>query len=236
MKISATTFLILLCIATFLFEASLPPSKLPWLFYTYGTSLSNLLEGNYVCLLSSIFLHASLEHLLLNMIALYFFGKAVESEVGGARMIAIFLISSLAGLALTALFSLLGVVPQDVPTVGASGGIFGLMACAMFLRPFEIAIYPFIFPLPLFLVAVFYAIINVVDFMYVIASGKMSEIAYTAHIGGFFAGALIGFSISSLPLHKKLLLILLGIILAPLTVSLAMKVTTFVFNAVFRII
>ena len=81
-------------------------------------------EGEPYRLLSAAFLHGGLLHLGLNMFALYFLGSLLEPAIGSARFVAIFLISALGGS-----FGALLLDPLQL-TVGASGGIFGLMAAA----------------------------------------------------------------------------------------------------------
>jgi len=89
-----------------------------------GGELVGVAEGEPYRLLTAAFLHGGLLHLGLNMFALYFLGTLLEPAIGSSRFLAIFLISALGGS-----FGALLLDPDQL-TVGASGGIFGLMAAA----------------------------------------------------------------------------------------------------------
>jgi membrane associated rhomboid family serine protease len=78
--------------------------------------------GEWYRIVTSAFLHAGLFHLLLNMFALYVLGSLLEPGIGTARFLGIYVVSILGGS-----FGALLLDPNEV-TVGASGGIFGLMA------------------------------------------------------------------------------------------------------------
>lgn len=79
-------------------------------------------DGEYWRLVTAIFLHASLFHLLLNSWALFLFGTIVESTFGSARFAALYLISGFVGAAAS-----YAIGPPVRVSVGASGAIFGLL-------------------------------------------------------------------------------------------------------------
>ena len=73
-------------------------------------------------LITSMFLHAGLMHLLFNMYALWIFGTVMEEELGRARFALVYFITGLAAGAVSYAF-----MPEvDIPAVGASGAIFGV--------------------------------------------------------------------------------------------------------------
>jgi membrane associated rhomboid family serine protease len=82
-------------------------------------------DGELWRLVTGGFLHASLFHLLLNMYALYWLGQLIEPALGNARFAAVYFASLLAGS-----FGALLLDPL-VPTVGASGAVYGLMGAAI---------------------------------------------------------------------------------------------------------
>ena len=84
-------------------------------------------EGEPYRIITSAFLHAGFLHLALNMFALYILGALLEPAVGTARFVGIYAVSILAGSCGALLLD-----PNEV-TVGASGGIFGLMAAAFLI-------------------------------------------------------------------------------------------------------
>ena len=168
-KPSLTYFIIGLCIIVFLFEIFYGlqygsfgsenfKSGLADLFSNYGFSLQNLLSKRYWVLATSIFLHADPEHLILNMIALFFFGKVIEQELGRKKFLLIFFVSSIVGNLAFLTFSFLGFSSLGVSVIGASAAIFGLMGTAMLVKPLELVFYPYLIPVPLILVAVLYTL------------------------------------------------------------------------------
>ena len=87
--------------------------------YSYPAAVSGAFEPWRM--FTSIFAHANILHLLLNMYTLWVFGSALEPLLGRARYLALFLISGFAGS-----LGVLLIAPPLVPVVGASGAIFGL--------------------------------------------------------------------------------------------------------------
>lgn len=82
----------------------------------------NLLDGEAWRLVSSMFLHGGIEHLVGNMLALYVLGIGCEHAFGSATMAGLYLAAGVAG-------GLASAALEPAPTVGASGAIFGLMGC-----------------------------------------------------------------------------------------------------------
>ncbi|CAN5374008.1 rhomboid family intramembrane serine protease [soil metagenome] len=85
-----------------------------------------LLGGEYWRLLTSGFLHYGLLHLAMNMLALVVLGRDIEAYLGRARYLALFLIAMLGGGVAVVLFE-----NPATQTVGASGGVFGLLGAAV---------------------------------------------------------------------------------------------------------
>ena len=85
-------------------------------------------QGEWWRLITAAFLHASLIHLGMNMLVLWFIGAPVEQAIGRGRFLAIYMVSGLAGSAGAIIFS-----PNAV-TVGASGAIFGILGAALVLE------------------------------------------------------------------------------------------------------
>jgi len=86
-KPKLTYFLIAIFVIIFLIQVALNffygDEFMDVIFYNYGFSLQGILDGKFETFLSSIFLHGGISHLFLNMIALFFFGRVVELELGG---------------------------------------------------------------------------------------------------------------------------------------------------------
>ena len=138
---------------------------------------------------SFMFIHGSFWHLLGNMWSLYIFGDNVEDQLGPFRYLFFYLLCGLAS-GLSHLFLNLG---SQVPTVGASGAIAGVMGAYFLLYPrsriltlIPILIIPYFVELPAF---VFLGIWFLIQF--VSAAGTAAQgggIAWWAHIGGFVFG------------------------------------------------
>ncbi len=90
----------------------------------FGPAVAN---GEPYRIVTSAFLHAGILHLGLNMFALYFLGSLLEPGIGTGRFLGIYFVSILAGA-----FGALVMSPNDL-TVGASGGVFGLMSAAFLI-------------------------------------------------------------------------------------------------------
>lgn len=225
-KFSGTKTLIIILLAVFILEV-LFSSRIKQIFETFGLSLKALQEEKWWVIITSIFLHASPEHLVLNIIALFFFGNAVEEKLGTRKMLAIFFLSALGGELAVISASLLGLQAYDIPTIGASGGIFGLMGAAMLVKPFEFIIYPYLVPLPIFIIAIFYTLSNLSLFLYHIITGTPTDISYTAHLGGVLVGMYIGFKENRDKRALLVFLIFLTLILFPVILSFLMTIEKF---------
>jgi membrane associated rhomboid family serine protease len=89
-----------------------------------GGALVGVAEGQPYRLVTSAFLHAGIIHLAFNMFALYILGTLLEPAIGTARFVGVYAVAVLSGS-----FLVMAIDPDQL-TVGASGGIFGLMAGA----------------------------------------------------------------------------------------------------------
>jgi membrane associated rhomboid family serine protease len=105
-----------------------------WGHFSAGTAIWNLQIWRF---LSFQFLHANFQHLLFNMIGLYFFGQMMETFLGRQRFLTFYLLCGIAGaVAYLALWGM-GILVSTayVPLVGASAGIFGILAAAAQVAP-----------------------------------------------------------------------------------------------------
>ncbi len=141
------------------------------------------------------FLHANFTHLLFNMMGLFFFGGLVENYLGKKRYVAFYLACGMCGALLYLILNfgglIFGPVPgllfhdPEMPLVGASAGVFGiLMACA-FIAPNAIVYIYFLFPMRLRTVV--YAFIAIAAFT-VLTYGPNAG-GEAGHLGGAIAGA-----------------------------------------------
>ena len=90
--------------------------------------LVGVAQGDYWRLITAAFLHYGPFHLLTNMFVLYWFGSLLEQRIGAGKYLLLYLVSGLAGSAGALIASPL------VPTVGASGAIFGVLGAGLVLE------------------------------------------------------------------------------------------------------
>lgn len=139
---------------------------------------TSVLAGQYWRLLTSMFLHGGFLHLALNAWGLYQLGTLFESWLGSTRMLATYFVSGIAG-------SVASIVWTQMPSVGASGAIFGLLgALIAFLLKRHEALSPQ--GKSILSQLVMWAVINVV------IGASTPGIDNAAHLGGCAAGFLIG--------------------------------------------
>ena len=138
-------------------------------------------------LVTYMFLHGGWLHVLLNMLFLFVFGDNIEDALGRTRFVTFYLLCGMAGGAAHVLAS-----PQsNVPLVGASGAIAGVIAAYMMIRPCaKITVLAFgIIPFRLasYWVLGFWALSQV----WHVFSLEKSDTAWWAHVGGLVAGAIL---------------------------------------------
>jgi len=189
------------------------------LFEQYGFSTQGFLDGRWWTPITSIFLHGSPDHLIFNMIVLYFFGKATEEKLGWKKMLLIFFVAGFVGDLFSLGGSYLGLLPMGIPTIGASAAIFGLMGVSMIVDPLEMVLYPFLIPIPLIFIAVLYGIYNIIAALEIFFGGG-SHIAYLAHLGGLTAGGIFGFHQVGM---KRALRIILAIIILAAVIPIVLQ-------------
>jgi membrane associated rhomboid family serine protease len=155
-----------------------------------------------VPLFSSMFLHASWPHVLLNMWGLAIFGDNIEDRLGHFGYLLFYLICGLAAGVTHLLFNF----SSTVPTVGASGAIAGVMGAYLVLYPRARVLTWwgfFVFWLPSWLVLGYWLIVNILSgaaSTLTVARGPAGGVAFWAHVGGFVCGALL---IQLLPTKKN---------------------------------
>ncbi|GKU95322.1 hypothetical protein SLEP1_g8695 [Rubroshorea leprosula] len=175
------------CVAKFLGRLSFEPLKENPLFGPSSSTLEKLgaLEWTKVVhghqgwrLISCIWLHAGVIHLLANMLSLVFIGIRLEQQFGFVRIGVIYLLSGLGGSILSSLFI------QSNISVGASGALFGLLGAMLSELLTNWTIYTNKAAALITLVVII--AIN-------LAVGILPHVDNFAHIGGFLTGFLLGF-------------------------------------------
>jgi len=153
----------------------------------FALSLKGLAEGKYYQLITFQFMHGGIWHLACNMIGLYFFGRAVEEMLGAAGMLKLYLLSGTVGGLFHVALTMAFFRHSDVCVVGASAGIFGLIAAFAAREPnYPITLLVF-FVLPVTMRAKWLLLIEaVVSVGGIFMPG--STTAHAAHLGGMLTG------------------------------------------------
>lgn len=138
-------------------------------------------------LVSYAFLHGNLPHLLFNMFALYMFGSDIERVVGQRRFTAYYFTCVVSAAAMQLLVSSAGNLPP-YPTIGASGGVFGLLLAfgLYFPRRMVMLLIPPI-PMPAWLFVTLYGALE----LFLGVTGTQEGVAHFAHLGGMLGGYLM---------------------------------------------
>ena len=144
----------------------------------------------YLTLITAMFMHGGIAHLLGNMLFLFIFGDNLEDRLGRLRYLFFYLITGvLAGLAHVATVTALGQNPL-VPSLGASGAISGVLAGYMVLFPkkqVRVLILRTLTSVPAYVAVGIWFAFQVVQGLGTLGGAGVG-IAYGAHIGGFVAG------------------------------------------------
>lgn len=136
-------------------------------------------EGRIWQLFTYMFLHGGLGHIFFNMLALFMFGSVLEREWGPREFLKYYLLTGLGGGLCYALFNF----GSPVPTVGASGAIYGLLVAYAVLFPNNVIYIWFVIPMK----AKWFAVIfGVIEFLASFNAG--SQVAHLAHLGGMVIG------------------------------------------------
>ena len=142
---------------------------------------------------SSMFLHGGIMHIAGNMLFLWVFGNNVEDAMGHGRFIVFYLLCGIAA----ALAQGLSDTASEIPMIGASGAISGVLGAYLILHPraevfslLFLGIFIQIIRLPAMAVLGIWFLLQLVQATLVRSEGE-GGVAFLAHIGGFIAGAVL---------------------------------------------
>ncbi len=139
-------------------------------------------------LITSAFLHASLTHLALNMLALHIFGRDVERALGPLRYAGLYGAAVLSASCVQLAVSSAALATGPRPTVGASGGIFGILLAFGVLYPRRVV--TLIFPpvsMPAWLFVMLYGLLELANGVL----GTEAGVAHFSHLGGMLGAYLV---------------------------------------------
>lgn len=196
---SATAILLIINVAVFLIETVTRQTAFTDTYL--GLSWAGLRQGYVWQLITFQFLHANVLHLALNSLGVFTFGFAVEQFLGTRRFLALYLISGLVGGLVHVLGGLVwpghfGVIKDAfgilhyIPMVGASAGLFGLIAAFALMFPErDLTVYLFfVFPITVS-AKVLLAVSAGISVLGIIID--KSSVAHGAHAGGLLGGWLM---------------------------------------------
>lgn len=147
----------------------------------------------YLTILSAMFMHGGIGHIVGNLLYLWIFGDNVEHRFGHGVFLAFYLIS---GIAATA--AQIALDPDSlIPNLGASGAISGVLGAYLVLFPRNRVHAVFLYrvvAIPAFVALGLWILLQFVNgYGAVVATEQTGGVAYGAHVGGFLAGALMAF-------------------------------------------
>jgi len=131
-------------------------------------------------LLTAIFLHGGVVHLLYNLFALALFGSILEHIIGSRKFLILFFVSGLA--------ASLASLPFYTRVLGASGAIFGILGMLGILRP-KLTVWVYNIPMPMIMALLVWAIGDLIGYF---APLETDNIANIAHLGGLGVGIIAG--------------------------------------------
>ena len=186
--------LVLACAGVFvvqtLVELSFPSYVTSWVYHWFGLVPLGFIPGLRLWQpLTYIFLHGGLWHLLINMLMLWMFGRELELVWGKKRFLNYFFLCG-AGAGLVTIIvkvapMLWGYRPSDIPTIGASGAIFGILIANAILFPDRQI---WLFPLPIMIpMRPFVAVMGAIEFFSTLRAGG-DTVSHLCHLGGMLIG------------------------------------------------
>lgn len=162
---------------------------------------SRALSGAYWQFFTYMFLHdvSSFFHILVNMFMLYMFGRIAEKHLGSRKFLFLYLVSGLFSAVLHVSMTVFGIAPSavmigegmrlsalDIPMLGASGAVLGILTAFVFLFP-EAPLYIIPIPIP---IKAKYLLVGYVAFSVLAGvTGLIPGIAHFGHLGGIITGA-----------------------------------------------
>lgn len=183
-KFAVFSYLIIAANIIVFIQSLTDPESYNLLIQNYGLVPAQIMRGeNLLSLVTSMFLHANIIHLGLNMFFLLMSGDTVERELGNFRFLGLYLACGV----IAGLFHSYLNITSTIPTIGASGAIFGVLAALAILFPFRWMFKLFGF-IPIPLPAILFVFITVLTETAYVSSGAIENVAHTSHVGGFLAG------------------------------------------------
>ena len=196
-----TVLIILVNVVVFAYELAVPDRHLEQMILDYGVIPARLMaaDGDSLpafsqSLLTSMFLHGSLFHLLSNMWFLWIFGDNVEDRMGATRFLFFYLLCGVLAGGAHIVFN----IDSSLPTIGASGAVAGVLGAYMVSYPYAriltliplLIIWPIV-ELPALVVLGYWLLIQILSGAMSLTGTAAGGVAWWAHVGGFVVGMLL---------------------------------------------
>ncbi|MGE5943539.1 MAG: rhomboid family intramembrane serine protease [Flavobacteriales bacterium] len=185
-------------------------------FEKYKFQVGPIQRGEKVRMFSSGFLHVDTQHLLFNMLTLYFFAGAVIGYLGQFNFILIYTASLLFGSLLSLYFH------KDeyyYSAVGASGAVTGILYSAILLNPdMDLIIFFIPIPIPAYIFGIGYLLYSIYGM-----KNRIGNIGHDAHFGGAIGGYVVTLLLSPWLFQTNLLMI--GLLAIPIVLLFILKKT-----------
>lgn len=183
-------------------------------FEKYKFNVGGVKRGEKIRMVSSGFLHADTQHLIFNMLSLYFFADVVIALLSPIQFLLIYFGSLLAGSLLALYFHK---NEYHYSAVGASGAVSGIIYSAILLQP-GMNLYMFFIPIPIpaYIFGIGYLLYSIYGM-----KNKIGNIGHDAHFGGAVGGYVITIILSPWLFETNLLMIVLLAI--PIVILFALK-------------
>jgi membrane associated rhomboid family serine protease len=185
-----------ICVAVFIYQLLLPPRQLEAFFFEFGAIPANISQfRDLYTLLTSMFLHGGWAHIIGNMVFLYVFGDNIEDAMGHISYLLFYLLCGI----VAALAQVFLNVSSEIPMIGASGAISGVMGAYIVLFPqgkvralVFFGYFGQVILVPAWvMIGIWFALQLFSGFASLGATEDVGGVAFWAHVGGFVAGAIL---------------------------------------------
>lgn len=183
-------------------------------FEKYKFQVGGINRGEKFRMFSSGFLHVDTQHLLFNMLTLYFFADIIVQDLGTLSFVLVYVGSLILGSVLSLYFHK---DEYHYSAVGASGAVTGILYSAILLRP-EMSLYMFFVPIPIpaYVFGIGYLLYSIYGM-----KTRSGNIGHDAHFGGAIGGYVITLLLATWLFETNLLMI--GLLAIPIVLLFVLK-------------
>ncbi len=199
MKLTYTLWLIIINFIVFFAQVAL--FNVDFITDSYGEIVTDILglntktvleRGYFWQFFSYMFVHADFAHIFFNMFGLLIFGPKIEYTMGKKKFLKYYLICGLGSSIFYSLIICTTMGVTNIPMVGASGAIFGVLTAFGIMYPRDIVYVQLFIPMPAFIFVIFYGIIQLLGGIFnLLVPAQVGGIAYFGHLGGMITGILL---------------------------------------------